>query len=185
MSKRNGPKTPETAAAHRQNLVGAWCKIDSWGEAKKAAKKRCHHHRGHYQCEECRDVVPDKVPSVYKGGKKAGQAYKASNFHVDHIEPVVPVTGWVSWDSFEARLFVPAEQRQGLCTTCHKAKTNRETAERVLHRPIKIVRSFPKVRIPRPVKAMDPEEPQDFAIDPADVKLTKFWRKGGDDGVDS
>ena len=53
---------------------------------------------------------------------------------VDHIEPVVPVTGFVSWDIVIARMFCPAEGLQVLCKECHKVKTKEENAQRKLYK---------------------------------------------------
>jgi len=49
---------------------------------------------------------------------------------IDHVEPVVPTTGWAGWDSFISRLFCGVEGLQALCKECHKAKTARERKER-------------------------------------------------------
>jgi hypothetical protein len=52
--------------------------------------------RGFYLCEGCKEEVP---ASIKTGGKRT------NNVYVDHIEPIVPVTGWVSWDSCIERMF--------------------------------------------------------------------------------
>lgn len=53
--------------------------------------------------------------------------YTSKDIEVDHVEPVVPLTGWVSWDDVIERLFCTADKLQCLCTACHKAKTREET----------------------------------------------------------
>lgn len=55
---------------------------------------------------------------------------------IDHRDPVGPTPGstlappGLSWDTFLGRLFCAAENMATICKTCHRAKTNAETAER-------------------------------------------------------
>lgn len=53
---------------------------------------------------------------------------------VDHIEPVIPVTGWRGFDVSIPRLFCPKEGLQILCLSCHSAKSKSENAERRRHK---------------------------------------------------
>ena len=71
---------------------------------------------GKYVCADCLETCPRKEVAI------------------DHIEPVVPVTGWVNWDDEINRLFCKKEGFQILCKPCHKIKTNKENAERRIHR---------------------------------------------------
>lgn len=65
--------------------------------------------RGLYKCAHCEGVF----------GRKEVQ--------VDHIKPVVPLTGWDSFDGFITRLFCKAEEFQILCSIpCHSTKTTTE-----------------------------------------------------------
>ena len=67
----------------------------------------------HYRCAYCRKDFPSK------------------DVQIDHIEPVVdPKVGFVSWDVFISRLFVPKEKLQTLCVKCHKKKTLTERIAR-------------------------------------------------------
>lgn len=81
--------------------------------------------RGLYLCAGC----GKKVPKTTKEG-----ARRANNVYVDHIEPIVPVTGWVSWDSCIERMFCELDNLQLLCKACHDTKSKEETGERTLHR---------------------------------------------------
>jgi 5-methylcytosine-specific restriction endonuclease McrA len=49
---------------------------------------------------------------------------------IDHIEPVTPITGWDSLDSFVTRLKVPIDKLQIICKTCHKTKSGAENETR-------------------------------------------------------
>jgi len=77
------------------------------------AMKRQHIDRGLYQCETCKS------------------AFGPKEINKDHIEPVVPVTGFESWDQTIKRMFVKSDQYQILCLNCHTQKTNIENIMRV------------------------------------------------------
>lgn len=73
----------------------------------------------HYQCAHC------------------GLSFPAKLVVVDHIDPVVPVSGFVSWDDVIRRMFCDAEGLQVLCKTCHSIKTKEENAQRKLYKKAK------------------------------------------------
>lgn len=45
---------------------------------------------------------------------------------VDHVKPVVPKTGFTTWDKFIENLFCGTKNLQVLCKPCHLAKTKKE-----------------------------------------------------------
>jgi 5-methylcytosine-specific restriction endonuclease McrA len=62
---------------------------------------------------------------------KCGGMFERRETQVDHIKPVIPVTGWGgSWDEVRERCFVPVSGLQVWCKPCHKKKTNAENKER-------------------------------------------------------
>lgn len=63
--------------------------------------------------------------------------YTSKEVEVDHIEPVVPLSGFVSWDNVIERMFVTADKLQVLCTKCHKKKSAIETKQRKENKPSK------------------------------------------------
>lgn len=73
----------------------------------------------HYHCAQCDGVFPAKLVVV------------------DHIEPVVPVTGFVSWDDVISRMFCGPDGLQVLCKSCHSIKTKAENAQRREHKKSK------------------------------------------------
>lgn len=81
--------------------------------------------RGIYRCAACKQ----NVPTTTLVGRK-----RSSNIFVDHIEPIVPVTGWESWDSCVERMFAEEDNLQLLCKTCHDTKSAEEARLRKLHR---------------------------------------------------
>lgn len=66
----------------------------------------------HYECNECHQHFP------------------AKDVAVDHIDPVVATTGFVSWDDVIDRMFVEKEGLQVLCKECHKVKCDEEKQQR-------------------------------------------------------
>lgn len=70
----------------------------------------------HYECACCHSLFPAKSVAV------------------DHIDSVVALTGFTTWDDVIARLFCEADGLQVLCTNCHKIKSNQEREERKLYK---------------------------------------------------
>lgn len=70
--------------------------------------------RNQYICREC---GPDKI-------------YPKKEVQLDHIESVVPTTGWEGFDSFIDRLLVDESGYQVLCKKHHEIKTLAENGIR-------------------------------------------------------
>lgn len=79
------------------------------------AMKRQNRGYGLYECQICHEC---------RGPKEMNK---------DHIEPVIPVTGFKSWDEVIDRMFVKSDQYQILCVRDHEAKTAVENIIRKQH----------------------------------------------------
>jgi hypothetical protein len=90
-------------------------------------KKLARVSHGHYLCSCCKEEVPTTI--INEETRK-----RIKNVIVDHIEPIVPVTGWVSWDHCVNRMFCELSNLQVLCLKCHKIKCAEEAAERAAHK---------------------------------------------------
>ena len=66
----------------------------------------------HYKCNACEG------------------AFVLKSVKVNHITPVVPVTGFDSWDGVIQRLFCEKSGLEVLCTECHRKVTKQENEER-------------------------------------------------------
>lgn len=66
----------------------------------------------HYRCVNCKRDFPVKDVAI------------------DHIDPIVPVTGFDSWDAVISRALCEKDGFQVLCKECHAVKTRRENAQR-------------------------------------------------------
>ena len=73
----------------------------------------------HYLCAHCTEIFPLK------------------EVQVDHKDPVVAVSGFISWDVYIDRLFCETKNLQVLCTQCHKEKTAKERTESAILRKAK------------------------------------------------
>ena len=73
-----------------------------------ATGRKCKLHR----CEDCQELFP------------------AKDMQADHINPVIPVTGFDCWDNVIERLFCEVDGYRALCKGCHSEKTKKENAER-------------------------------------------------------
>lgn len=56
----------------------------------------------------------------------------STHISVDHIEPVIPESGFTNWEDFVNRLFCGQENLQTICDSCHDAKSKSENARRRL-----------------------------------------------------
>lgn len=66
----------------------------------------------HYQCARCL------------------QDFVAKDVQVNHKTPVVPVSGFDSWDGVVERMFCEKEGLEVVCIPCHKVITKQENEER-------------------------------------------------------
>lgn len=69
----------------------------------------------HYRCAGCQGEFPMSMMAV------------------DHINPVVGVEGFTTWDDYINRMFCAKENLQCLCKDCHDAKTAVEKLARRTH----------------------------------------------------
>ena len=70
--------------------------------------RKCKLHR----CEECNDC------------------FAKGDMHADHIDPVIPLNGFDSWDAVIERMFCEKEGFRILCKECHSKVTKEENAAR-------------------------------------------------------
>lgn len=66
-----------------------------------------------------------------------GKYHPREGVQVDHKEPVVPLSGFDSWDGVIARLFCPATQLRVLCEACHDVVSANQREERQALKPKK------------------------------------------------
>lgn len=69
-----------------------------------------------YTCNICKEDFPAKLVEV------------------NHIIPVVPVTGFDSWDGVIERMFCEKEHLEVCCKPCHRSISKQENQERKLNK---------------------------------------------------
>lgn len=92
------------------------------------AMKKQWRNRGLYECEVCK------------------KCHGPKDVQKDHIESVIPYTGFKSWDETIKRMFVKSDQYQILCIRDHEIKTNLENLMRVKNgqKPIRLKKKLAK-----------------------------------------
>jgi 5-methylcytosine-specific restriction endonuclease McrA len=65
-----------------------------------------------YECASCKNTFTSK------------------DVEVNHIEPVVPISGFDSWDNIIERLFCEESGLEVVCKPCHKVITKQENISR-------------------------------------------------------
>lgn len=93
----------------RSKLIPAIRKIWLYSPLRREALQKAKAEVG-YKCQLCGDLY-DKL-------------------QVDHIEPIVPVTGWTNWDDYVSRTFCDISNLQAICKTCHESKCMTEKFQR-------------------------------------------------------
>jgi 5-methylcytosine-specific restriction endonuclease McrA len=66
----------------------------------------------HFKCSRCKESFPQK------------------DVEVNHIVPVVPVTGFDSWDGVIERMFCEEDGLEVVCKPCHKQISQEEREQR-------------------------------------------------------
>jgi len=106
-----------TEARYRAFVFSALRQASMRWPVKNQVKKAAWIRRGWYLCAGCGEEVP---ASIKVDGKRKDNAV------VDHINTVVPLTGFDSWGECIARLYCEADNLQVLCRSCHDAKSANE-----------------------------------------------------------
>lgn len=102
-------KNKKLKARMQTVLRRAWLRDKARSEAMAVARIE----RGRYECSICKNIVGSK------------------EIDIDHINPVVPLTGWVNFDNFIERLFCDKSELRVLCKECHRKITKLQSDERV------------------------------------------------------
>lgn len=103
-------------------------KIWGWWPPRREALKNATSKRDGVNGQTC-TCCGDWFPELCVINKKGRKVWKRQ-VQVDHIEPVVPVTGFVDWNTHIARKFVSVDKLQVLWKPHHQEKSNKENSQR-------------------------------------------------------
>jgi 5-methylcytosine-specific restriction endonuclease McrA len=110
--KRSNPILSTSDKRFKTTLISVLRRFSRFWEPSSIVLKRARIARGMYQCTACSKIVG------------------AKEIKIDHIEPVVPVTGFTNWDDLIGRLFCEESGLQAICKSCHDNKTKEENEKR-------------------------------------------------------
>lgn len=97
-------------------------------------KLRSASYRWKFRSQAIKDARVSR--GLYKCAICGNSELKNGDFKVDHIDPVVPLSGWdgLNWTVYIQRMFCDSKGFQILCTLCHDIKTDFEVQMRKLNR---------------------------------------------------
>ena len=110
--KSSSPIVSATDVRFRSVLLSVMRRFSRFWHPSKEVLTKARIARGIYTCNLCKKVVGPK------------------DIKIDHIDPVVPVTGFTNWDDVIGRLFCEESGLQAICSPCHKIKTDEENKKR-------------------------------------------------------
>lgn len=84
--------------------------------------------RNAYECSQ-KNPKTGRMNKMYKCAE-CGELFPQKSMAADHINPVVPITGFDSWGAVIDRLYCEIDGLQALCKECHSVKTKQENKER-------------------------------------------------------
>jgi 5-methylcytosine-specific restriction endonuclease McrA len=111
-NKKKEPILSSKDKRFKSTLIAWLRRFSKFWYPKDSVLKKARIGRGIYKCTLCSTMVSSK------------------EIKVDHIEPVVPLDGFISWDNLIERLFCEESGLQAICKTCHDKKTKEENQKR-------------------------------------------------------
>jgi hypothetical protein len=99
-------------------IISSLRRTSLWWAPRNQAMKNARIERGLYQCNICKKAVPKK------------------EIRLDHVSPVVKLSGFTNWDSYIKRMFPKTEGFQVLCLDCNALKTQEENILRNLKKQV-------------------------------------------------
>ena len=110
--KKKAPVLTQEDPRFRSMVMSALRSASRWWVPSEECIKKQKVGVARYQCSICPAIV------------------KLAEMKRDHIDPVIPVTGFTSWSDVVERMFGNKDNYQGICKTCHSKKTLEENRER-------------------------------------------------------
>jgi 5-methylcytosine-specific restriction endonuclease McrA len=117
----------------KMRIISAARRLSLGWKPRVVAKNKAKVDKALFKCSKCGSLCYDGKSKDSYANLKA--KYPNNNVlfsppHMDHIIPVVEVTGWTTWDDFFQSLFCGEENFRCLCQPCHSHKTELENHNR-------------------------------------------------------
>lgn len=93
-------------------IVSQLRRVARWYPPKQECLKRSQRAPDQYECAKCRTL------------------FSRECVQIDHILPIVKLSGLTTWDEYISRMFCGVDGLQTLCLECHSEKTLRENDKR-------------------------------------------------------
>lgn len=97
-------------------LIPKLRRMSMWWKPRTEVIQAAQLERGMYQCQLCKTT------------------HKRHELVVDHIQPVIDLEGFTTWDDYINSLFCDINNLQAICHSCHDAKTLIENQYREIKR---------------------------------------------------
>jgi 4-hydroxyphenylpyruvate dioxygenase-like putative hemolysin len=121
----------------KRMIIGYARRLSSAHEPWKNVKDACKVAPALHKCAKCGSLNydGDSEKSFQKYVEQFPQ-HKVNfrRIEIDHISPVVKITGWTTWDNFFESLFCDEDGYRPLCRECHNHKTKNENSHRQSHK---------------------------------------------------
>lgn len=123
-------KMKKMIVSYARRLSGSW-------EPKQNAKRKVKIAPALHRCDKCGSLnyegesqkTYDKYVSEFPNDK-----VNFDGIELDHIQPVVQISGWSTWDQFFESLFCDEDGYRALCNFCHQRKTQTENSFRASYK---------------------------------------------------
>lgn len=124
----------------KRMIIGYARRLSSSWEPRQNAKRKAKIAPALHRCSKCGSLnyegdsqkTFDKYVQEYPNDK-----VNFDGIEMDHVIPVVKVTGWTTWEDFFSSLFCDEDNYRALCHSCHIKKSSNENSHRHRHNKAK------------------------------------------------
>jgi hypothetical protein len=114
----------------KRMIIGYARRLSSSWEPRQNVKKNAKVAPALHRCSKCGSLnyEGDSQKTFDKYVQQfPNDTVNFKRIELDHIKPVIGVSGWTNWDEFFESLFCEEDNFRPLCNSCHQRKTNAES----------------------------------------------------------
>jgi hypothetical protein len=119
-------KIKRMIVGYARRLSGSW-------EPRNNVKRRAKVAPALHRCAKCGSLnyEGDSVKTFNKYVDQfPNDKVNFDGIEIDHIQPIVKLSGWTNWEDFFSSLFCDEDGLRPLCHDCHSKKTANENSHR-------------------------------------------------------